>query len=236
MKDPATGKYAGPVTPSTGPAYAFLEFTLSHSANEGHNGVNMSPSRGSGKNRGLTFESECADRSRMGSTWAAKSALRNALRSRERGQALVEFALIAPLFLVIVVGIIQFGIGLNYWLDLNRITNQAGRFAVVDHGWKTPTTPFTWQKNALPAYCLQPGHTLQDYIESEPVSGGLQPDAYVCFPTGNKAVGQPVEVWAAVDFTFLPILDLGTVTLKSKSTMRIEQTPSKYLEDGPTCP
>ena len=53
-------------------------------------------------------------------------------RPRERGQALVEFALIAPLFLLVVVGIIQFGIGLNYWLDLNRIANQGARWAVVN--------------------------------------------------------------------------------------------------------
>jgi TadE-like protein len=199
-------------------------------------GANMSPSRGSGKNRGLTFESDGADRKRMDSKWAAKSAPRGVLRSRERGQALVEFALIAPLFLVLVVGIIQFGIGLNYWLDLNRIANQGARWAVVNHGWKTPTPPYTCQKDALPSYCMATGHKLQDYLESEPVSGGLTPDSYVCFPTGSKAVGQPVQVWMATDFTFLPILDLGTIKLKAKAEMRIEQAPSRYLEDGPTCP
>ena len=74
----------------------------------------------------------------MRSTWkpeaapAADAASHDGGRSRERGQALVEFALIAPLFLVIVVGIIQFGIGLNYWLDLNRIANQGARWGVVD--------------------------------------------------------------------------------------------------------
>src|SRR5687768_13441458 len=111
----------------------------------------MSPSRGSGIDRGLTFEQACADKSDMRSPWASSLCARArsrwsetslarrqtpwaapaaAGRERERGQALVEFALIAPLFLMIVVGIIQFGIGLNYWLDLNRIANQGARWAV----------------------------------------------------------------------------------------------------------
>ena len=34
---------------------------------------------------------------------------------------MVEFALILFPLLILVVGIIQFGIGLNYWLDLNRL-------------------------------------------------------------------------------------------------------------------
>ena len=49
----------------------------------------------------------------------------------ERGQAMVEFALILFPLLILVAGIIQFGIGLNYWLDANRIANQGARFAVV---------------------------------------------------------------------------------------------------------
>ena len=68
----------------------------------------------------------------MGSSWRTRRAHGRAERSRERGQALVEFALIVPLFLIIVVGIIQFGVGLNYWLDLNRIANQGARWAVVE--------------------------------------------------------------------------------------------------------
>ena len=66
-------------------------------------------------------------------------------RDRESGQALVEFALILPLFLMIVVGIIQFGVGLNFWLDMQRIANQGARWAVVNEypgcPRSGPTTP-----------------------------------------------------------------------------------------------
>jgi Flp pilus assembly protein TadG len=182
----------------------------------------MGPSRGSAKNRVLTFGSHTADKAGMGSSWNSQGAPGGATRSRERGQALVEFALIAPMFLLIVVGIIQFGIGLNYWLDLNRIANQGARWAVVDHGWENcPSTATT---------CTSP--TLQAYLESEPVSGGLTPTAYVCFPNTSKAVGNPVEVRVSSEYTFLPIMDLGTITLRGKATMRIEQPVTRYTENG----
>ena len=52
---------------------------------------------------------------------------------RESGQATVEFALILLPLLMVVAGIIYFGIGLNYWLDMNRVANQGARQAVVNH-------------------------------------------------------------------------------------------------------
>ena len=45
---------------------------------------------------------------------------------------MVEFALILIPLLILVVGILQFGIGLNYWLDMNRLSNQGARWAVVN--------------------------------------------------------------------------------------------------------
>lgn len=163
--------------------------------------------------QGLTYECGRADKSRMPSRWK----LPHARRDRESGQALVEFALIAPLFLVLVVGIIQFGIGLNYWLDLNRIANQGARWAAVD---KYPNCSGATSDPE----CVTP--TLKQYLESEPISGGLQAVVGICFDeSAAGAVGEPVSVEAATRFQFLPILDLFEVTLRGKATMRIEQTP-----------
>ncbi len=175
----------------------------------------MSPSRGSGKERGLTFGSVRADKSAVGSSWASANAQAGAGRQHERGQALIEFALIAPLFLVIVVGIIQFGIGLNYWLDLNRLANQGARWAVVNC-------------NPVSSGVCDP--TLEDALENGVTSGGNVALATVCFvnaPPGGAAVGQPLRVDVNSEFTFLPILDLGTITLRAQATMRIEQPPTE---------
>ena len=176
----------------------------------------MRPSQGRPIKQGLTFECGRADKRRMHSPWKLPHA------RRESGQALVEFALIAPLFLVLVVGIIQFGIGLNYWLDLNRIANQGARWAAVD---KYPDCDGVVGSPG----CVTP--TLVDYLESEPVSGGLQPTATICFET-TPVVGQAVTVRVESPFTFLPIMDLGTITLRGKATMRIEQAPAVLQSQG----
>jgi len=54
-------------------------------------------------------------------------------QDRESGQATVEFALILFPLLILVGGIIYFGIGLHYWLDAQRIANQGARWAAVNN-------------------------------------------------------------------------------------------------------
>ena len=61
------------------------------------------------------------------------SAARRHRQDPESGQATVEFALILLPLLTLVGGIIYFGIGLNYWLDMNRVANQGARSAAVDN-------------------------------------------------------------------------------------------------------
>ena len=45
----------------------------------------------------------------------------------ERGQATVEFAIVLPLVLLILVGLIEFGKAFNYWLSLNHLANEGAR-------------------------------------------------------------------------------------------------------------
>jgi hypothetical protein len=175
----------------------------------------MSPSRGAGRRRGLTFGSRSADNGVMDSSGAA-SARSHAPRSRERGQALVEFALIVPLFLVIVVGVIQFGIGLNYWMDLNKIANQGARWAVVN---KYPDCPAPGPPG--------PGCTLVEHLETQALSEGIQPKIDICFTdSADGAVGEPVRVRARHELRFAALLDMWSITLKGEATMRIEQEPT----------
>jgi hypothetical protein len=141
----------------------------------------------------------------------------------ESGQALVEFALIAPLFLLIVLGIIQFGLAVNNWLDLQRIANQGARWGAVNAypGCPDPVSPDT--------PCSE---TLEEYLASEPVSGALNPDVEVCFeqmsePTG-ATIGDPVTVKLTSQFQFVPIVGLGELDLDAVATMRIERLPTHY--------
>lgn len=53
------------------------------------------------------------------------------LRHRTRGQALVEFALVAPLLILVVGGIISLGIGVFYQQQLTNAAREAARYAAI---------------------------------------------------------------------------------------------------------
>ena len=48
------------------------------------------------------------------------------------GQALVEFALVLPLLLLVVIGIFEFGKAINYWIDQNQIASEGARWVAVN--------------------------------------------------------------------------------------------------------
>src|SRR5438477_9560363 len=64
--------------------------------------------------------------------------LSNRLR-QEDGTSLVEFALVLPLLLLLLLGMLDFGKAINYWLDDTHLANEGARFAAVDN-WPTRGT------------------------------------------------------------------------------------------------
>jgi hypothetical protein len=147
---------------------------------------------------------------------------------RERGQALVEFALILFPLLLIVAGIIQFGIGLNYWLDMQRVANQGARWATVNN-WP-PDCPRGSVSCTNVQICrtARSRTTLQNTLACQVLADGLHDASIVkiCYPNGTELAGDPVRVEITAPFTFIPILEIGTITLRSDATMRLEQRPT----------
>lgn len=146
--------------------------------------------------------------------------------SRERGQAMVEFVLIAPLLFLVVGGIVQVALALNYWLDMQRIANQGARWAVVARyplpdGSMCATGPCSPD---LPAS-----------LRMQAQSDGLDPAVFICFPSDTNNVGDPVRVRLETDFTFVPILGIGTVKLGADAEMRIEQHPGTVYDKTGEC-
>ena len=165
---------------------------------------------------------------------SARDPIRLRLRpDRETGQATTEFALILLPLLILVAGIIQFGIALNYWLDLQRVANQGARWAVVN---AYPGCPRTGPN----APCSP---TLQQYIACQPIPGPLNPSVAITFPAGGTPKsGDPVQVEVGTSFDLVPILGIGEIGLTGDATMRLEQTPGRYssadnlTEGQATCP
>src|SRR6202022_1722859 len=60
---------------------------------------------------------------------AVKARFRASIRS-QRSQGLVEFAIIAPILLLLTFGIIDFGRGLYYYITLQQAANEGARVAV----------------------------------------------------------------------------------------------------------
>jgi len=145
---------------------------------------------------------------------------------------MVEFALVAPVFLLFVVGIIMFGVALNFWLDLQRLANQGARWAVVN------TYPGCTRTDPNTPSCGT-GISLQRYIACQTISGGQAMTATVSFPSSTKNVGDPVQITVQKPFKMMPFLGVGDLTLRAKATMRLEQTPVRYDAGSytpPPCP
>ena len=160
---------------------------------------------------------------------------------REEGQALIEFALIAPVFLMIVFGIIYFGIGLNWWLDMNRVANQGARQAVVNH-WppyclRTDTSCANSTSTTSCNTVLATGSRarLQDVLRCQTRNNAT---VTICYPGKSPAaatVGDPVRVRITAPFAFF-FMNRLDIELKATAAMRLEQVPSKISGGlGPTC-
>ncbi|MBA2643202.1 MAG: pilus assembly protein [Actinobacteria bacterium] len=136
---------------------------------------------------------------------------------------MVEFALIAPLFVALVAGVIQFAVALNFWLDLQRLANQGARSAAVNCG-TNQCGPTTLAKYLGPKTTATP--------EGQIISRGNGATVEICYvtpsgsPAGTATAGDPVRVSLQTKFQFVPLIRVGTITLKAKATMRLERKPT----------
>ena len=154
--------------------------------------------------------------------------MRRFLRNLQRfcgddsGVALVEFALVLPILLVVLFGIVDFGKAFNYWIDETHLANAGARWAVVN---KNPGT------GSLQEFIRQQADT------PELRSGGtasMPSPLQICisFPNGTSNVGDPVTVSATATYNWLPFLGarigVATTTMTGSATMRLEARPTTY--------
>jgi Flp pilus assembly protein TadG len=133
---------------------------------------------------------------------------------------MTEFALIVPVFLLLVAGLLGFGRVFFYWIGANHLANETARWVVVDRN--PDPVKYTDPNTALQAYARDNGGTIEFT------------DSKVCITylgTGAPTVGEPIQVKISKPFTFVPLLDIGTITIRGTSTMRIERFEN---EVGPT--
>jgi hypothetical protein len=149
--------------------------------------------------------------------------IRKRLRS-EKGQSFVEFAIILPVALVIIFGVVDLGKATSYWLDSSHLANEAARSAAVN-GCPTdplpPTTPCDPSNPATDGYVGSFVTAIKDQAETKQ----LRNEASVCIwdLTGNSWVkGDEIHISVTSMYNFVPFLHLLPHTVTGRSTMRLE--------------
>lgn len=154
--------------------------------------------------------------------------LLRALRRRrgDRGQAIIEFAMVLPLLCAVVLIFVSFGKAIYLYIQFTHAANEGAREAAVNLPNST---------TALPGGAT----TLANYLRNQVGDGGATVD--ICYsdaapPAGNtnRSVGEPVTIKVSKDYSWFPFMNLGSFTIVGSSTMRIEQDTSANTKLNPT--
>ncbi len=140
----------------------------------------------------------------------------------QRGAALVEFALVLPILVILLFGLLDFGKAFNYWIDGTHLANEGARWAVVNKNPGAGT-------GTLQEYIKEQGTT--DELRNGGTSSTPDPlQVCISFPTGTGAVGEPVEVTVSTTYNWLSALGLDATEtiITGRSTMRLEAAPTSY--------
>ena len=161
--------------------------------------------------------------------------LLRALRRRrgERGQAILETAMVLPLLVILVLIFVAFGKAVFYYIDLTHAANEGAREAVVN--LPNATTPLPGGSTSLKTYiCDQFGTGSELYEGSGTVSSAK---VAISYPDGGKrGVGDPINVDVSTDSSWFPFMNLGTFTIHGSATMRIEQDTTSNTSLDPASP
>jgi TadE-like protein len=163
----------------------------------------------------------------------------------ERGVALTEFAVVLPWLLLLLLGLIDFGKAINYWIDETHLASSGARWAVVNYNPGNPAATGIGSP------------TLQTYIrqhaDSAELRGDVQgtqqnahhADVTICFyhngsSTTAPVVGDTVKVTVKYRYDWLHFLlskaGIGPSTeIGSSASERLEALPTHYTYDA-GCP
>lgn len=123
------------------------------------------------------------------------------LHRRDRGQALVEFALAFPIFVLLVMATFEAGLAVVTFTSIQNSAREGARYAV--------TAPD--DTNGVTAAARQAVFTL----------GGNTPNVTEAFPSKSDASGSPVAV--TVTYQYHPLLGLiPPIQMTARSQMIIE--------------
>lgn len=144
---------------------------------------------------------------------------------RSRGQALVEFAFVAPLFFLLLFGIIEAGRFIYYYEVLNNATREGARYAIVNGansitscamgGPTGPAAPNTTS-------CDPAGDDVRQAVRQAAI--GALGTAVTVSPTWFADNGRGSKVTVEASYTYsalIPIVPLPNITVTAESSLVI---------------
>jgi Flp pilus assembly protein TadG len=142
--------------------------------------------------------------------------------ARSRGQALAEFALVFPIFLLILFSIIDFGRYVYYVQILNNAAREGARYAIVHGSLGIPASgsPFApGTSNSDPSGANVKAVVRQNAIGVIGDTAVLRIDAVWDAHNGR---GQKVRVTVEYDFdSIIPIVPIPPIEITGESTLVI---------------
>jgi len=122
----------------------------------------------------------------------------------QRGQALVEFAIILPILLLLVMGIFQFGMMINSYLTIQNITREGARAASI--GW-------------VDSEIIHRMEAISPTLDHNQLSIDITPSQ------GVRRSGESLTVKASYQYSMtVPIISnlFDEITLNAETSMRVE--------------
>jgi Flp pilus assembly protein TadG len=161
---------------------------------------------------------------------------------QERGQSLVEFGIVLPVLVLIILGIIYFGRYEDYANQETQLAEEGVRWAALNWtstGYTMPSGCTGTQATALQCY-------IQGQAQSELQKGSRDVTAakvYIYQPGTSPTyqAGSPVRVCVVTTVKFPTPIGVPSLKIAQAATMRIEQTSSSfsslpYTTTNPTSP
>jgi len=127
------------------------------------------------------------------------------MRPNNRGQAIVEFALILPILIVLVMGILEFGLFFHSYVSVSFASKEAARLAALDANATSQSIAVSVQATM-------------------PATGNM---TITLAPAAPRTTGLPLTVSASAQHTFMTpliavVMPSNPYTISSSTTARSE--------------
>lgn len=145
----------------------------------------------------------------------------------DRGQSMVEFALILPIFILLMVGIFDFGRAIYAYNTINNAAREAARLGIVD---QTVAQIQARAANQAVALGIAAGDVSVQFVEN--AGGGA------CTQLGSDSIGQ-CSVIVQVPYDYVAATPLignlvGVINMAGESQFRLAANCRE--PDKPNCP